>query len=234
MGGGLGLLFFGLVGLGLFGLARLGLLAAAEALWARFRPRWARRRPRPGRTRALGALEAAEAAHLLRLGFAAGGHSVHGALRYLADLETAPAPLREACGRALSRLRAGLGPVEALAGPGEALGPEGARLFRTLAGLWEAGPEAVDAALSLYAEQVRRRAVLAGELKGVLLPLRVIRAVLLAALLVAIALPVHPFFREGWLQAGPLAVLYPLLSLGGILAHFFIGRFVDAETEGLL
>lgn len=218
--------------LGLFGLLRL-LLVWVGGL----RGRVARRRPRVlgashRGVRALTALEAAQTAQVVRLGFVSGGRSVDGALRYVADLAGAPAPARAACRLALSRLRAGLSPERALEMP--ALGAEGARLFRLLGALWEAGPEAVEAALVTYAAQARARAEAAGEVKGAMLPLTVIRWVLRVGLVGALlAGLVVEDLRSGWAALGPGLVLYPLLGGMGVLFDLGLSRFLRAAQEGL-
>ncbi len=218
--------------LGLFGLLRLGLSGTVRHLRRAPRPRPRTTGPAAHGVRRLTALEAAQTAQVLRLGFVSGGRSVDGALRYVADLAGAPAPARAACRLALSRLRAGVSPERALEIP--ALGPEGARLFRLLGALWEAGPEAVEAALGTYAAQARARAEAAGEVKGALLPLTIIRWVLRGGLMGAfLAGLLVEDLRSGWLALGPGIVLYPLLGGMGLLFDLGLSRFLRAAQEGL-
>lgn len=222
-----------------YGLLRTGLELAMPGLERLARRRRARlerllgRRRRPaGLLRPLGSRELEQSAYLLRLGFRAGGGSVQGALRYGADLTTAPAAFRAACAVALGRLNIGYGVTEALDMP--ELGPDGARLFRLLAALWEVGPEAVDAALESFERQMRRRLEVAGEVRGALLPLKAIRWVLRAGLVCGIASPAVPIIREGWAAAGPLIVLYPLLAGVAVAADIVISRLIDSLAEGVV
>ncbi len=221
-----------LLWLGLFGLLRLGLLGTLRLVRRAPRPRPRVRGTPPQGIRSLTALEAAQTAQVVRLGFVSGGRSVDGALRYVADLAGAPPPSRAACRLALSRLRAGVSPERALEMP--ALGPEGARLFRLLGALWEAGPEAVEEALATYAAQARTRAEAAGEVKGALLPLTIIRWVLRVGLVGALlaGLLVEEL-RSGWQALGPGIVLYPLLGGMGLLFDLGLSRFLRAAQEGL-